>query len=68
MGPERFVDSTEIVRTQRMVKSEAEIAKIARVCETASDTFEALPEFVRAGGLGTCRLCKNAHRTLEPRG
>ncbi len=50
VGFDRFVDATGIVRAQRMVKSEAEIEKIAHVCAIASDSFEALPGFVRIGG------------------
>jgi len=38
-----MVDATDIVRSLRMVKSEAEIAKIAHVCGLVSDVFEALP-------------------------
>ena len=49
IGGERFVDATAIVRTQRMVKSEAEIEKIAHICAIASDVFAAVPEFVRMG-------------------
>ncbi len=49
VGFDRFVDATSIVRAQRMVKSEAEIEKIAHVCAIASDSFEALPGFVRIG-------------------
>ncbi|GAB4285638.1 MAG: Xaa-Pro peptidase family protein [Roseovarius sp.] len=49
VGADRFVDATDIVRTQRMVKSEAEIEKIAHICAIASETFAALPELVRIG-------------------
>ena len=49
VGADRFVDATGIVRAQRMVKSEAEIEKIAHVCAIASDSFEALPGFVQVG-------------------
>lgn len=49
VGADRFVDATDIVRAQRMVKSEAEIEKIAHICSIASGTFEALPEFVQIG-------------------
>ncbi|MDP7550487.1 MAG: Xaa-Pro peptidase family protein [Acidimicrobiales bacterium] len=44
-----FVDATEIVRSQRMVKSEAEIAKVAHICTTVSDAFEALPGMLHVG-------------------
>ena len=49
IGVARFVDATAIVRTQRMVKSEAEIEKIAHICAIASDTFASVPEFVQMG-------------------
>ena len=49
VGVDRFVDATGIVRAQRMVKSEAEIGKIAHVCAIASDSFEALPGLVQIG-------------------
>ena len=49
LGEDVFVDATDIVRAQRMVKSAAEIEKIAHICAIASDTFEAFPEFVGMG-------------------
>ncbi|MEX3010584.1 M24 family metallopeptidase [Hoeflea sp. TYP-13] len=49
VGANRFVDATEIVRTQRMVKSAAEIEKIAHICAIASDAFKAFPKFVQIG-------------------
>lgn len=44
-----FVDAEPVVRELRMVKSPAEIAKIAHICAIVSDVFEALPDFVGAG-------------------
>ena len=44
-----FVDGGDVVRSLRMVKSEAEIARIAEVCRIASDGFEAVPQSVRRG-------------------
>ena len=44
-----FVDATEVVRELRMVKSEAEIEKIAHICGIASDAFDALPGFAELG-------------------
>ncbi|EBA18037.1 metallopeptidase, family M24 [Roseobacter sp. SK209-2-6] len=44
-----LTDATEVVRSQRMVKSEAEIAKIARMCSIASAAFEDLPKHIKAG-------------------
>ncbi len=44
-----FVDATSITRELRLTKSEAEIEKIRHICQLASDTFEALPDFVQVG-------------------
>lgn len=48
-----FIDATDVIRTLRMVKSEAEIDKIADICRIVSDVFGAVPQMVRAGD----RLC-----------
>ncbi len=45
----RFVDAGDIMPRLRMVKSEAEITKIAYICRIASDAFEAVPDLVGAG-------------------
>jgi Xaa-Pro aminopeptidase len=44
-----FVDASPIVRQLRMVKSEAEIEKIAYICGVASDTFAEVPGLVGEG-------------------
>ena len=44
-----FVDATPIIRALRMVKSEAEIGKIAAICEIVGDAFAALPGLVAVG-------------------
>ncbi len=44
-----FVDATPLIRSLRNVKSGEEIAKIRHVCQLASDTFEALPQSLKAG-------------------
>lgn len=44
-----LADATDVVRSLRMVKSEAEIAKIARMCSIASAAFEDLPSYIKAG-------------------
>ena len=44
-----IADGTDVVRSLRMVKSEAEITKIARICSIASSAFEELPTYVKAG-------------------
>ncbi|MEQ9693841.1 Xaa-Pro peptidase family protein [Shimia sp. SDUM112013] len=42
-------DSTDIIRALRMVKSEAEIAKLRHICGIGSASFAALPEIVHEG-------------------
>ena len=49
LGDIGFVDATDIVRSLRMVKSEAEIAKVAHICRIVSDAFDALPSLVHVG-------------------
>ncbi|OED49203.1 peptidase M24 [Rhodobacteraceae bacterium (ex Bugula neritina AB1)] len=44
-----MADGTDVVRRLRMVKSNSEIAKIARICSIASSAFEDLPNFINAG-------------------
>lgn len=44
-----FTDATAIVRSLRMVKSEAEIAKIRHVCALVSDGFANLPNLIGPG-------------------
>ncbi|MBO9448911.1 aminopeptidase P family protein [Tropicibacter sp. R16_0] len=45
----RVQDATGLIRQLRMVKSEAEIAKLAHICAIGSDTFDTVPEFAREG-------------------
>ncbi|SPJ31177.1 M24 family metallopeptidase [Falsiruegeria mediterranea] len=45
----RVKDATSLIRQLRMVKSEAEIAKLAHICAIGSDTFDTVPEFAREG-------------------
>lgn len=45
----RIEDATGIVRALRMVKSPAEISKLAHVCATGSETFARVPDFAREG-------------------
>lgn len=45
----RLMDAGGIIRQLRMVKSPAEIEKIAHVCSLVSGVFEALPDFVTGG-------------------
>mgnify|MGYP006280427277 CR=1 FL=1 len=45
----RTMEAGFIMSRLRMVKSRAEVAKIAHVCETVSSVFADLPEFLQAG-------------------
>ena len=45
----RIRDATGIVRALRMVKSPAEIAKLAHICAIGSATFALVPEFAQKG-------------------
>ena len=44
-----IVDATPLIRQLRMVKSEAEIAKLARICAIGSRTFAEVPRFASEG-------------------
>jgi Xaa-Pro dipeptidase len=44
-----FVDATSVIRTLRMIKSAAELEKIAHACLMVSDAFEAFPASLAAG-------------------
>ena len=44
-----FVDATGIIRSLRMVKSPAEIAKHRYICSAVSDAFENLPNLLSTG-------------------
>ncbi|MCY0094963.1 M24 family metallopeptidase [Hoeflea ulvae] len=44
-----FADATGVIKSLRMIKSPAEVEKIARACTIVSDVFEALPEMLVAG-------------------
>ena len=43
------IDATPVIRALRIVKSPAEIGKIAYVCDVVSAVFEALPDMLREG-------------------
>ena len=45
----QVVDATGLIRTLRIVKSPAEIRKLAHVCAIGSATFARVPDFVQAG-------------------
>lgn len=45
----RIADATGIVRSLRMVKSSAEIEKLAYICAIGSRTFDAVPRFAQEG-------------------
>ncbi|MCB9078285.1 MAG: aminopeptidase P family protein [Anaerolineaceae bacterium] len=44
-----LVDATSIIQSLRLIKSEAEIAKIAAMCDIASDVFDDLPHLITPG-------------------
>ncbi|TAL86958.1 MAG: aminopeptidase P family protein [Candidimonas sp.] len=44
-----FVDAYDIIRSLRMIKSEAEISKIAHICRIASAAFGDMPHLVSEG-------------------
>ncbi len=44
-----LADATDIVKSQRMVKSSLEIAKHRYICELVSDTFEHVPQIIHQG-------------------
>ncbi|MCB0034966.1 MAG: aminopeptidase P family N-terminal domain-containing protein, partial [Anaerolineales bacterium] len=44
-----FADATPLIRELRLIKSAAEIEKIAHSCGLVSDSFAALPSFVTSG-------------------
>jgi Xaa-Pro dipeptidase len=44
-----FVDATSVIRSLRMVKSEAEIAKHQHICAIVSDAFDELPNLLSTG-------------------
>lgn len=45
----QIVDATGLIRALRMVKSEAEIEKLAHICAIGSDTFDRVPDFATQG-------------------
>lgn len=47
-GP-TLVDATPLIRSLRAIKSEAEIGKIAHICQIASETFESVPDLFEPG-------------------
>ncbi|MEC7909804.1 MAG: Xaa-Pro peptidase family protein [Actinomycetota bacterium] len=47
--PHSFTDSTEIIKSLRGVKSEAEISKISKICEIVSNGFASLPDLLKVG-------------------
>jgi len=44
-----FVDATSLIRELRLIKSDAEIEKIAHVCGIVSSAFESLPQLISLG-------------------
>jgi Xaa-Pro dipeptidase len=71
LRPSIFVDAEQIFREVRMVKSPPEVDRIRRICRITSDSFAALPAFLRMGDTewSACRrlqldlTLRGAHRT-----
>ncbi|MGV8832532.1 MAG: M24 family metallopeptidase [Devosia sp.] len=49
LGSSNFVDATGLLRALRMVKSEAEIARIAAICTIVSEGFDAIARNIHIG-------------------
>ena len=49
LGTTEFVDATPLLQRLRVVKSEAEIAKISYICDAVSGAFESLPDLLAVG-------------------
>ncbi|MEL6288749.1 MAG: Xaa-Pro peptidase family protein [Pseudomonadota bacterium] len=49
LGGDRIADATPLLWRLRMIKSAAELEKIAKACRIASDAFAAVPERIAAG-------------------
>ena len=47
--PAEIADCSDLCRELRIIKSEAEIARVRRVCEIASDAFDVLPSMMTRG-------------------
>ena len=62
-----IVDAAELIHRQRMIKSPREIDKIRRICEIASESFAALPNFA-ACGMRESEVCRKMRIDLMQRG
>ena len=62
-----IVDVADIIQRRRMVKSAREIDKIRHICQLASASFEALPEFA-AAGMREVDICREMRIDLTRRG
>lgn len=49
IGPTEMADGAGVLRALRLIKSEAEVVRIQRICEIASESFDALPGMVVPG-------------------
>jgi Xaa-Pro aminopeptidase len=65
--PAEIVDSTDIVRGLRNIKSVAEVAKIHHVCQLTSGAFEALPTRIETGDSERA-ICRKLRVDLLGRG
>lgn len=46
-----FVNATPLVKALRLLKSEAEIAKIAHICDVVSRAFDGAPQWIASGDM-----------------
>jgi len=67
LAPTPVVDATGLLRNLRVIKSEAEIAKIRHACRLVSDAFEALPGQI-AAGQSEREICRTLKIDLLQRG
>lgn len=49
IAPVEMTDAVPVMKALRLVKSKAEVAYLAHVCQLASNTFDNLPGFVKVG-------------------
>lgn len=63
----QMVDVRPLIRELRVVKSEAEIAKIRYICQLTSAAFEALPRAI-ASGMSEREICKQLQLDILRRG
>lgn len=67
LRPVPFVDASSLLRSLRVVKSEAEIEKIRHACAITCDAFEALPQTMKPGQTER-EICRDFRIDLLRRG